>query len=64
LYINNNGRIKFHGRIRLDKVNYHIQEKIIDWLDTKFQPSIIAIDEGNTGKSVIPRLRESEDICT
>ena len=55
------GRLNFHGRIRLNKVNYYIQEKIIDWLDTKFEPIIIGIDEGSAGKAVIPRLKEHEE---
>jgi hypothetical protein len=61
LYLNNLGQIKFHARIRLNKVNYFIQEKIIDWLDTKFNPVIIGIDEGSAGKAVIPRLQEHEE---
>ncbi len=61
LYLDRQDRLKFHGRIRLNKVNYFIQEKIIDYLDTKFKPFIIGIDEGNAGKSVIPRLQEHED---
>ena len=61
LYEDKNGRLKFHGRIRLDKVNYFIQEKIIDWLDTKFNPIIIGIDEGSAGKAVVPRLQEHND---
>ena len=55
------GRLNFHGRIKLTKVNYYIQEKIIDWLDTKFEPMIIGIDEGSAGKAVIPRLKEHEE---
>lgn len=58
LYIDTLYRFKFHARIRLNKVNYYIQEKLIDWLDTKFKPSIIGIDEGSAGKAVIPRLQE------
>lgn len=61
LYFDSNDRIKFHGRIQLNKVNYFIQEKIIDWLDTKFNPTLIAIDEGSSGKAVIPRLQNHED---
>lgn len=55
------GRLRFHGRVRLDKVNYFIQEKIIDWLDSKFRPLIIGMDEGSSGKAVIPRLQEHEE---
>jgi len=61
LFMDNVGRLRFHGRIRLDKVNYFIQEKIIDWLDSKFNPSVIGIDEGSAGKAVIPRLQEHDD---
>jgi hypothetical protein len=61
MYLDKLGRLKFHGRIRLNKVNYFIQERIIDWLDTKFKPIIIGIDEGSAGKAVIPRLQEHED---
>jgi len=55
------GRLKFHGRIRLNKVNYFVQERLIDWLDTKFRPVIIGIDEGSAGKAVIPRMQEHVD---
>jgi hypothetical protein len=61
LYEDSVGRLKFHGRIRLTKVNYYIQQKIIDWLDTKFNPIIIGIDEGSAGKAVIPTLKEHEE---
>ena len=61
LYMDSKNRLRFHARIELNKVNYFIQEKIIDWLDTKFNPTIIAIDEGSAGKSVIPRLTDHED---
>jgi hypothetical protein len=54
-------RIKFHGRIRLNKVNYFVQERLIDFLDTKFKPFVIGIDEGSAGKAVIPRLQEHDD---
>ncbi len=61
LYVDKQDRLKFHGRIRLNKVNYFIQEKIIDFLDSKFKPFIIGIDEGSAGKAVIPRLQEHEE---
>jgi hypothetical protein len=51
-YIDSKDRIKFHGRIKLSKVSYPLQEKVIDLLDSKFEPSIIGMDEGNAGKSV------------
>lgn len=60
MYLDRNGRLKFHGRIQLNKVSYNIQDKLIDLLDTKFQPSIIGIDEGSAGKAVVQRLQEAE----
>ena len=60
-YIDSNDRIKFHGRIKLSKVSYPIQEKIIDLLDTKFQPQLIGMDEGNAGKSVRQHLLQDKE---
>jgi hypothetical protein len=60
-YIDSNDRIKFHGRIKLSKVSYPLQEKIIDLLDTKFSPMLIGIDEGNAGKSVRQHLLQDKD---
>ncbi len=61
LYIDSHGRLRFHGRIRLSKVSYPIQEKLIDLLDTKFMPGLIGMDEGNAGKSVRQHLLEHQD---
>jgi len=55
------GRIKFHAKIQLTKVSYPVQEKIIDILDSRFTPSLIGIDKGNTGISVIQTLIEHRD---
>lgn len=60
-YLDKNDRIKFHGRIKLTKVAYPIQERIIDILDTKFEPSIIGIDRGNAGLHVIQTLTSHTD---
>jgi hypothetical protein len=60
-YIDANDRIKFHGRIKLSKVSYPIQEKIIDLLDTKFKPQLIGMDEGNAGKSVRQHLLQDKE---
>jgi len=47
LYLKN-GVIREHARVNLYKVSYPIQEKLIDYLDTKFNmPQIIGIDVGN-----------------
>jgi hypothetical protein len=43
-----NGIIKEHARINLYKVKYPLQEKLIDYLDTKFgHPEVMGIDAGN-----------------
>jgi hypothetical protein len=55
------GRLRFNSRIRLDKVSYPVQEKLIDYLDTKFNPNIVAIDKGSAGIGVIQRLQESAE---
>jgi hypothetical protein len=61
MYLDGKDRIRFHGRIRLSKVSYPIQEKIIDYLDTKFNPLIIGIDRGNSGIPTIQHLQESTE---
>lgn len=61
LYIDGKDRLKFHGRIKLTKVAYPIQEKVIDALDTKFSPLLIAIDKGNAGIASIQSLQENTE---
>lgn len=56
-----NGRLKFHAKIQLNKVSYSIQPLLIDYLDTRFNPSIMGIDRGSAGLAVIQRLIESND---
>jgi hypothetical protein len=60
-YIDGKDRIMFHGRIRLSKVSYPIQEKIIDFLDSKYNPLIIGIDRGNAGIPTIQHLQEGKE---
>jgi hypothetical protein len=55
------GRIKFHAKIKLMKVSYPIQEKFIDYLDSKFNPDFIGMDEGSAGKSVKQHLLEDTE---
>ena len=62
-YIDDKDRLRFHGRIRLTKVSYPLQERIIDFLDTRFNPGIIGVDEGNAGMSVIQNLMEHQDFA-
>ena len=61
MYRDSNDCLKFHGRIKLTKVSYPIQEKLIDLLDTRFQPEIIGIDRGGAGVSVVQNLLEHRD---
>lgn len=61
MYLDSMDRLRFHGKIKLSKVSYPIQEKLIDILDTKFEPSIIGMDEGNAGKSVRQHLIDDKE---
>ncbi len=61
LYKTKHDNFRFHCRIRLEKVPYPIQEKIIDYLDTKFNPLCIGIDEGAAGKSTVHHLFEDTE---
>lgn len=48
IYYEKGGKLRIHARIQMTKVEYHIQEKIIDYIDTKFDfPEVIGIDAGN-----------------
>jgi len=55
------GQLKFHCRVRLDKVSYAIQDKIIDRLDTMYKPRTLGVDWGSAGISVIQRLQDSKE---
>jgi hypothetical protein len=61
LYFDKHERLKFHARIKLTKVSYPIQEKIIDFIDSKFEPGLLGIDKGNAGMSVVQNLWEHKD---
>lgn len=61
LYLDGSERMRFHGRIKLSKVSYPIQEKVIDMLDTMYSPVILGMDEGNAGKSVRQHLMEDSE---
>ena len=61
MYLDGKDRIRFHARIRLAKVSYPIQEKIIDFLDTKFEPLLIGVDQGNAGLSLIQEMQEGAE---
>lgn len=61
MYLDSHDRLKFHAKLKLSKVSYPIQEKIIDLLDSKFKPMIIGVDEGNAGKNVRQHLVEDKE---
>jgi hypothetical protein len=61
MFLDEKDRFKFHARIKLTKVSYPIQEKIIDILDTKFKPMLIAIDKGSAGINSIQTLQQHND---
>jgi hypothetical protein len=60
-YLDEYGRIKIHARIQLNKVSYPVQEKLIDKLDSKYEPILIGIDEGNSGMSVVQHLMDDKE---
>ena len=55
------GEIYFHARISLVKVEYPMQEKLIDYLDTKFSPAFIGLDASGVGKSTAQHLMQDND---
>jgi len=61
MYLDTLGALRFHAKIKLTKVSYPLQEKIIDNLDSKFSPAILGMDKGNVGMSVIQNLMEHDD---
>lgn len=56
--VDTHGRLKFHAKIQLNRVNYNIQERLIDYLDTKFKVHLIGMDEGGIGKVVRHHLQD------
>lgn len=57
LTVNDGGTMKFFARIQLNKVPYPIQGRLLDFLDTKFNPVIIGMDEGHAGVAEIQKLK-------
>jgi len=55
--IESSGQMKFLIRITLNKVPYPIQSRIIDYLDTRFNPVVIGMDEGHAGIAEIQKLK-------
>ncbi len=57
MYLDKNGQFRFHARIQLNKVPYPMQSQIIDFLDSKFKPELIGIDEGHAGIAEVQKLK-------
>ncbi len=56
-----NEKLKFHCRIQLTKVEYPIQERLIDYLDDKFgRPEVIGVDSGNE-QGLVQHLLHDDD---
>lgn len=60
MYLDNKGSIRFHVKIRLKKVPYDLQEQIIDYLDSRYNPVILGVDEGHSGLGVTQRMMNSD----
>lgn len=63
LYLDKFSRIKFHAKLKLEKVSYNIQDRFIDAIDTKFRPSLIGIDASGVGKGPVQRLLEATEFA-
>jgi hypothetical protein len=62
LYQDRLGRLRFHGRIEMTKVSYPIQEKLLNVLDSKFNPALIGIDRGAGGQGISVVQHMMEDL--
>jgi hypothetical protein len=62
LYQDRLGRLRFHGRIEMTKVSYPIQEKLLNVLDSKFNPALIGIDRGAGGQGISVVQHMLEDL--
>lgn len=61
MYLDGKERVRFHARVKLTKVAYPVQEKIIDMLDTKYNPLLLGVDKGSAGIASIQSLQEGVD---
>lgn len=52
LSVDEHNILRIHARVKLQRVSYPVQEKIIDFLDSKFEPIIIGIDRGAGGQGI------------
>lgn len=53
-------KLHFYARIRLEKVSYPVQEKLIDFIDTRFKPTQLGIDKGNIGIGIVQALQDGD----
>ena len=60
LSVDNDDQLKFHARVTTNKVPYPIQALVIDYLDSKFNPMLIGMDEGHAGIAAIQNLQMDE----
>ena len=60
LTIDEHNIMRIHARVKLTQIAYPVQEKLIDFLDSKFEPIVIGIDRGSGGQgiSLIQHLTE------
>lgn len=49
MVLRDNGSWEIHARYKLTRVDFPIQEQIIDWLDTQYKPDKIGLDIGAGG---------------
>jgi len=54
-------RLRIHARIKLTKVSYHVQQQLIDFLDTKYKPILLGVDKGNAGMSLTQSMMEAPE---
>jgi len=45
-------RFRFHAKVELIKVDYQIQERLINALDTKYEPLLLGMDYGAGGQGI------------
>lgn len=52
LTVDEHNVMRIHSRIKLTQIAYPVQEKIIDFLDSKFEPIVIGVDRGAGGQGI------------
>lgn len=49
MVLRENGYWELHARYKLSRIDYPMQERIIDWIDTFYKPDKIGLDIGSAG---------------